>query len=363
MIALAAVVVAPVQAITYPHMLDDMSNIAARPWTDDREPGEGGIGLLQQGSGTMLLDYGNTTDSAGTPNPTAGYDYQGNWVGHTNLSGGAFTSTGGYVGKYDRVPSGSFTPAELGILTTSDVFALDVYKPLTSYGEHVRELQLYDSLGNRNTYIVIGEGGTDLDSPGGPGRSIMNTPAGWTTFTVPLSAPRENNADLTDIVTVKVWASSWACYSTSPTNPYDPVTEAVAYAAWPHWVNAGSGLNDWSLTPISGLPLLIDNLRLILSIEPILDFLKKSVEEEKLGPIKEGKPGQGQLGALINMIETAGNLIEGELIEDACWQLQDALAKTDGLAPPESAPDFVTGEAAEELASKIQELMTSLGCE
>ena len=63
------------------------------------------------------------------------------------------------------------------------------------------------------------------------------------------------------------------------------------------------------------------------------------------------------------MVEAAGNLIDAELILDACWQLQDALAKTDGLEPPESAPDFVAGVAAEELASKIQELMTSLGCE
>ena len=98
-------------------------------------------------------------------------------------------------------------------------------------------------------------------------------------------------------------------------------------------------------------------------IEEILDFIEDSVDEGALVPVKQGKPGQGQLGALINMVEAAGNLIDAELILDACWQLQDALAKTDGLEPPESAPDFVAGEAAEELASKIQELMTSLGCE
>ena len=97
-------------------------------------------------------------------------------------------------------------------------------------------------------------------------------------------------------------------------------------------------------------------------IEEILDFIEDSVDEGALVPVMPGKPGQGQLGALINMIEAAGNLIDAELILDACWQLQDALAKTDGLEPPESAPDFVAGEAAEELASKIQELMTSLGC-
>lgn len=98
-------------------------------------------------------------------------------------------------------------------------------------------------------------------------------------------------------------------------------------------------------------------------IKEILDFIEDSVDEGALVPVKPGKPGQGQLGALINMVEAAGNLIDAELFLDACWQLQDALAKTDGLKPPESAPDFVAGVAAEELASKIQELMTSLGCE
>jgi hypothetical protein len=97
-------------------------------------------------------------------------------------------------------------------------------------------------------------------------------------------------------------------------------------------------------------------------IEEILDFIEDSVDKGALVPVKPGKPGQGQLGALINMVEAAGNLIDAELFLDACWQLQDALAKTDGLKPPESAPDFVAGEAAEELASKIQKLMTSLGC-
>lgn len=94
-------------------------------------------------------------------------------------------------------------------------------------------------------------------------------------------------------------------------------------------------------------------------IEEILDFIDDSVEKETLVPVKPGKPGQGQLGALINMIEAAGDLIEAELFLDACQQLWDALEKTDGLSPPESAPDFVIGEATPELAGMIEILMES----
>jgi len=98
-------------------------------------------------------------------------------------------------------------------------------------------------------------------------------------------------------------------------------------------------------------------------IEEILDFIDKSVDNGTLIPVKDGKPGQGQLGALINMIQAAGNLIDAELLTETCWQLQDALEKTDGLSPPESAPDFVTGPAAPELAGMIEALMENLGCE
>ena len=63
------------------------------------------------------------------------------------------------------------------------------------------------------------------------------------------------------------------------------------------------------------------------------------------------------------MIEAAGDLIEDGLIEEACQQLMDAYKKCDGLAPPESPPDFVAGPHAAELAVMIQNLRISLGCE
>ena len=94
-----------------------------------------------------------------------------------------------------------------------------------------------------------------------------------------------------------------------------------------------------------------------------LDFIDDSIDANTLEPVKEGKPGQGQLGAFINMIQAAGNLIDAELRANACGQLHAALEKTDGLSPPESAPDFVTGPAAPELAVMIKALMDSLGCD
>ena len=95
-------------------------------------------------------------------------------------------------------------------------------------------------------------------------------------------------------------------------------------------------------------------------IQKILDFIEKSVADGTLVPVKPGKPGEGQLGALINMIETADELIKAEDIVSACGQLNAAFRKTDGQERP---PDFVTGEAVVELASMIQELMTELGCQ
>jgi hypothetical protein len=94
--------------------------------------------------------------------------------------------------------------------------------------------------------------------------------------------------------------------------------------------------------------------------EEIVAFIKNSVQEGKLAGNGPGKSAEGRLGALINMIEAAGNMIKAGLTEDACQQLQDAYNRTDGASPP---PDFVTGEAAAELAQRIQELMVSLGCE
>ena len=73
-----------------------------------------------------------------------------------------------------------------------------------------------------------------------------------------------------------------------------------------------------------------------------------------------GSSANGRLGAFANMIETAGDLTEAGLIDDACGQLGSALLRVDGVRPP---PDFVTGDAAALLADQIQFLRDSLECD
>ena len=243
MVLLAAVVATPVQAVfpAVPHDLDNMDNIALRPWTDLRDPQEG-TGWLSQGggpfSGAMKIDYGVTNDSAGVPNPASGYDYLGAWVG-VGGTGGAFDVAGTYLGKMDREISGPFTlgnnarqmPNLLPVVSTHRL-TMDVYKSVAGYSEHVREIQLYDSTGARNTYSVQPEATADA------------TPQGWSFYQVPLSTPLENNADMTDIVDVRFFVTAWSAY----------VFQNFESPVWP---------DDYMLVPQSGTPVYIDNLELV----------------------------------------------------------------------------------------------------
>jgi len=235
---LAAVVITPVQAVT-PLVLDNMDNIATRPWVDLRDPAEG-TGWLSQGTGVMKIDYGVTNDSAGVPNPAALYDYLGNYLGPTaGQPGGAFDSAGTYLGKMDREIMGVFTlgvgpglmPNLLPLVSTHRL-TMDVYKTVAGYSEHVREIQLYDSSGARNTYSVQPEATADA------------TPQGWSFYQVPLSTPLENNADMTDIVDVRFFVTAWSAY----------VFQNFEAPVWP---------GDYMLVPQSGTPVLIDNLELV----------------------------------------------------------------------------------------------------
>ena len=257
MVLLAAVVVAPVQATgpwLWANQLDSMDNIAGRPWTDWRDPAEGTGWLMQnnvtmsEGTGSMEIDYGVTNDSLGVPDPTSGYDYQGNWVG-VGAKGGAFDAAGNYLGKFDREIAGTFTPGngpgEMPTLIPGyHVFVLDVYKAPVAAGfespGHVRELQLYDSLGVRNTYQVQSE------------PTARFTPAGWKTYLVDLLQPFENNADLSDIQEIRLWVSEWSAYVSTP----QPLP-GTGGCLWPQWPD------DYTLVRPVGLSVLIDDLRLI----------------------------------------------------------------------------------------------------
>jgi probable HAF family extracellular repeat protein len=68
----------------------------------------------------------------------------------------------------------------------------------------------------------------------------------------------------------------------------------------------------------------------------------------------------GRQNAFENMLRTAGDLVDAGDLAGACGQLHAALVRVDGQPRP---PDFVTGDAADEVAGGIQQLMASLGCD
>ena len=71
---------------------------------------------------------------------------------------------------------------------------------------------------------------------------------------------------------------------------------------------------------------------------------------------------ENRLNAFRNMLVSAANEIEGSNVELACQQLTELHFKTDGQNPPISPPDFIFGEAKEDLANMISNLIQQLEC-
>ena len=90
----------------------------------------------------------------------------------------------------------------------------------------------------------------------------------------------------------------------------------------------------------------------------ILEFFESSVSDGTLVGEGGGKSAEHRLNALRNMLQAARNHIENGVMGEACQQLLAAYRKTDGQSRP---PDFVTGDAALQLAGLIQNLMDTLG--
>jgi len=95
-------------------------------------------------------------------------------------------------------------------------------------------------------------------------------------------------------------------------------------------------------------------------IAETLEFFNASVESGTLVGEGPGNSAEHHLNALRNMLERASDLIDDGLYEEACEQLLAAYKKCDADPKP---PDFVTGEAADELAAMILNVIDSLGCE
>ena len=99
---------------------------------------------------------------------------------------------------------------------------------------------------------------------------------------------------------------------------------------------------------------------LLQKIQELIEFFNESIADGSIEGIGRGNSANGRLNALRNILETASDLIDIDDIEGACGQLKAALKKCDGASPP---PDFVQGEAVEELNDMISDLMAELGCE
>jgi len=127
-------------------------------------------------------------------------------------------------------------------------------------------------------------------------------------------------------------------------------------------------LTAWSNgSSLSGSGSYFDDFSLITSVAPpgggieeTIDFFDWAVEAGELEGQGPGKSANGRLNALRNMLENAAVLIEDGFYEEACDQLWSAYKKCDGNPKP---PDFVTGEATDDLAVMILGVMDELGCE
>ena len=95
-------------------------------------------------------------------------------------------------------------------------------------------------------------------------------------------------------------------------------------------------------------------------IQYILDFIDDSVNNGNLSGSGPGKSAEGRFKAFVNMLESIDGFIEDENFFQAYQQLDGTYNRTDGQKSP---PDFVSGDAASELAELILTLMESIDSE
>jgi PEP-CTERM motif len=195
MVLLVAVVVTPVQAV----LLDNMDNIAARPWVDLREDASGAYlsqanwpdaGVTGEGTGGMKIDY-----SVGIVG--------GVWAGNSNDREieGDFSTPTISVGAADAFTFWAHTAGTVGV-------------PDSGSSEHIREIQVYSSTYGTPraqatatinlSYQGSGDQGTAGDDP----RDII----GWNKYTVARSdfSVTTGVIDWSAIEAVTFWVSNYA---------------------------------------------------------------------------------------------------------------------------------------------------------
>lgn len=120
------------------------------------------------------------------------------------------------------------------------------------------------------------------------------------------------------------------------------------FIGWGARTSTGTGNGDYALIEFI-VPTSVDDL---------LNLFDLSVLNGDLVGTGNGNSGPRRLNALRNMIITASELIDGELIIDACGQLSSVANRVDGYTPP----DFAEGPATENLLQIINDIFNDLGC-
>ena len=92
----------------------------------------------------------------------------------------------------------------------------------------------------------------------------------------------------------------------------------------------------------------------------VINFIQESISTGALTGEGPGNSADKKVNALINMIKAYGDLLVAGQTVEGCQQLADLYLKVDGVSPP---PDFLSGEATDELAGAIQEIMTYYECQ
>jgi Tol biopolymer transport system component len=98
---------------------------------------------------------------------------------------------------------------------------------------------------------------------------------------------------------------------------------------------------------------------IVLEASDVLNFFDDKVGTGDLQGIGSGNSADGKLNALRNKIIESDDLIDAGDIAGACDVLEGAYKHCDGQPRPK---DFVSGDAASELAEMIQDLMLNIGC-
>lgn len=95
-------------------------------------------------------------------------------------------------------------------------------------------------------------------------------------------------------------------------------------------------------------------------LEGLLELFDTAVDEGDLEGRGPGKSAPNRLNTFRHWLANAVTQFEGGDVDGACDSLQSALNRTDGVAPP---PDFVEGDAADDVAAAISAARASIGCE